>query len=41
MQRIALHMKTKGISDDVIADMLNVAPERLKEILSIDKVHEV
>ena len=41
LQRIALQMKTKGMSDDVIADMLSVTPEQLKEILSDDKVHEL
>ena len=41
LQRIALQMKTKGMSDDVIADMLSVTPEQLKEILSADKVHEL
>ena len=41
LQRIALQMKTKGMSDDLIADMLSVTPEQLKEILSADKVHEL
>ena len=40
LQRIAIHMKTKGMSDEVIADMLSVTPERLNEILRADKVHE-
>ena len=41
LQRIALQMKTKGMSDDLITDMLSVTPEQLKEILSADKVHEL
>ena len=40
MQRIALQMKTKGMSDDMIADVLSVTPEQLKDILSSGKVHE-
>ena len=37
---IAMNMKAKGMSDKDIADLLDVTPERLKEILSTDKVHE-
>ena len=37
---IAMNMKAKGMSDKEIADLLDVTPERLKEILSTDKVHE-
>ena len=37
---IAMNMKTKGMSDKEIADLLDVTLERLKEILSTDKVHE-
>ena len=40
MQRIAFQMKTKGMSEDMIADVLSVTPKRLKEILSVDRVHE-
>ena len=40
LQRIAVYMKTKGMSEDVIADMLSVTPERLKEILSSDRTHD-
>ena len=37
---IAMNMKAKGMSDKDIADLLDVTPERLKEILSTDKVNE-
>ena len=37
---IAMNMKAKGMSDKEIADLLDVTPEKLKEILSTDKVHE-
>ena len=37
---IAMNMKAKGMSDKEIADLLDVTPERLKEILSTDRVHE-
>ena len=37
---IAMNMKAKGMSDKDIADLLDVTQERLKEILSTDKVHE-
>ena len=37
---IAMNMKAKGMSDKDIADLLDVTQERLKEILSADKVHE-
>ena len=37
---IAMNMKAKGMSEKEIADLLDVTPERLKEILSTDKVHE-
>ena len=37
---IAMNMKAKGMSDKEIAELLDVTPERLKEILSTDKVHE-
>ena len=37
---IAMNMKAKGMSDKDIADLLDVTPERLKEILSTDEVHE-
>ena len=37
---LAERFKAKGISDKEIADLLDVTPERLKEILSTDKVHE-
>ena len=35
-----MNMKAKGMSDKDIADLLDVTPERLKEILSTDKVNE-
>ena len=37
---IAMNMKAKGMSDKEIADLLDVTPERLKEILSAGSVHE-
>ena len=37
---IAMNMKAKGMSDKEIADLLDITPERLKEILSADRVHE-
>ena len=37
---IAMKMKAKGMSDKEIADLLDITPERLKEILSADRVHE-
>ena len=37
---IAMNMKAKGMSDEEIADLLDVTPERLKEILSAGCVHE-
>ena len=37
---IAMNMKAKGMSDKEIANLLDVTPERLKEILSTYKVHE-
>ena len=33
MQRIALQMKNKGMSDDIIADILSITPEHLKEMI--------
>ena len=38
---IAMNMKVKGMSDKEIADLLDITPERLKEILSADRVHEL
>ena len=38
---IAMNMKAKGMSDKEIADLLDVTPERLKEILGADGVHEL
>ena len=35
-----MNMKAKGMSDKEIADLLDITPERLKEILSADRVHE-
>ena len=37
---LAERFKAKGMSDKEIADLLDITPERLKEILSTDKVHE-
>ena len=37
---LAERFKAKGMSDKEIADLLDVTLERLKEILSIDNVHE-
>ena len=37
---LAERFKAKGMSDKEIADLLDVTLERLKEILSTDKVHE-
>ena len=37
---LAERFKAKGMSDKEIADLLDVTPERLKEILSADRVHE-
>ena len=37
---IAMNMKAKGMSDKEIADLLDITPERLKEILSANRVHE-
>ena len=37
---LAERFKAKGMSDKEIADLLDVTQERLKEILSTDKVHE-
>ena len=37
---LAERFKAKGMSDKEIADLLDITPERLKEILSIDRVHE-
>ena len=37
---IAMNMKAKGMSDKEIADLLDITPERLKEILSAGRVHE-
>ena len=37
---IAMNMKAKGMSDKEIADLLDITPDRLKEILSADRVHE-
>ena len=37
---LAERFKAKGMSDKEIADLLDVTPERLKEILSTDKVHK-
>ena len=38
---LAERFKAKGMSDKEIADLLDVTPERLKEILSTDSVHEL
>ena len=38
---IAMNMKAKGMSDKEIADLLDITPERLKEILSADRVQEL
>ena len=37
---LAERFKAKGMSDKEIADLLDITPERLKEILCTDKVHE-
>ena len=37
---LAERFKAKGMSDKDIADLLDVTPERLKEILSASRVHE-
>ena len=37
---LAERFKAKGMSDKEIADLLDITPERLKEILSADRVHE-
>ena len=37
---LAERFKAKGMSDKEIADLLDITPERLKEILSLDRVHE-
>ena len=37
---LAERFKAKGMSDKEIADLLDITPERLKEILSVDRVHE-
>ena len=37
---LAERFKAKGMSDKEIADLLDVTPERLKEILSASRVHE-
>ena len=37
---LAERFKAKGMSDKEIADLLDITPERLKEILSADNVHE-
>ena len=38
---LAERFKAKGMSDKEIADLLDITPERLKEILSADRVHEL
>ena len=38
---LAERFKAKGMSDKEIADLLDITPERLKEILSVDRVHEL
>ena len=38
---LAERFKAKGMSDKEIADLLDITPERLKEILRADSVHEL
>lgn len=33
-------MKARGMHDDELAELLDITPERLKEILSAEGVHE-
>ncbi len=37
---IASRMIAKGMSYNEVAEFFDVAPEKLKEMLSVDKVHE-
>lgn len=37
---LAMRLKSKGMSDDEVAEMIGVTPEELKAILNASKVHE-
>lgn len=39
-QKMVKLLKSKGMSDDQLAELLDMTPEALRSILNSDKVHE-
>ena len=37
---LAERMKARGMHDDELAELLDITPERLREILSVEHAHE-